>query len=158
MHIVVVMENNSGLIQKIRREESIGWMIKVAASWIDEQVKVGLESIDMSGGQFAIMMALFEEDGLTQVEIGKRISMPGYATSRNIDELENRNLLERLPHESSRRSHRIFITPQGSKLAPSLYDVALNIREQFNKVFDESEKKALSLLLLKLVRFSGKAK
>mgnify|MGYP001812211297 CR=1 FL=1 len=136
----------------MKREESIGWMIKAVASWIDEQLKIGLESICLTRGQFAIMMTLLEEDGLTQVEIGRRISMPGYATSRNIDELESRNLLKRKPHESTRRSYRIFITEQGRELAPSIYDVAYNLREHLLESFDDKEVKTLRLLLFQMVR------
>ena len=128
-------------------------MIKAAASWIDTQLSVGLESIAMSKGQFAIMMVLLEEgDGLTQVEIGRRISMPGYATSRNIDDLEKRSFVKRLPHESSRRSHRIYITPQGKELGPYLSELVGNIAEQLHEVFDKNEVKTLKHLLSKLVR------
>lgn len=137
---------------KIARRESTGWMIEAAASWIDAQLSAGLEPITMSKGQFAIIMVLLEEDGLTQVEIGRRISMPGYATSRNIDDLEKRNFVKRVPHESSRRSHRIHITPQGKELAPCLFELVGNIGEQLHEVFDKNEVKTLNLLLSKLVR------
>ncbi len=133
-------------------DESTPWLIKASASWVDKQLNIALESVGMSQGLFAIMMSLLEEDGLTQVEIGEKISMPGYATSRNIDELEKRNLVERRPHESSRRSYCIHITPQGEKLAQPLFEIALNIRKELHKVFDEEEAKTLNLLLTKLVR------
>lgn len=139
--------------KKIVRDESTGWMIKTAASWIDKQLNVGLKSTGISRGQFAIMMVLLEEDGLTQVDIGRRIAMPGYATSRNIDDLEKRDFVKRLPHESSRRSHRIHITPQGKELAPCLFELVDNIGEQLHEVFDEKEVKTLNLLLSKLVMF-----
>lgn len=153
MHYIVGMSSNRPeSAPRISREESIGWMIKVISFWIDEQLKTSLKSIDISGAQFGILIALIEEDGLTQAEIGRRISMPGYATSRNIDDLERRNLLERQPHESSRRSHRIFISEQGSELAPSLYKVIDYIRSQLHEALDEKEIQTLRQLLLKIVR------
>jgi len=147
------MENSEfGSINQTSRQESTGWMINIVAAWIDKQVDLGLNPIGLSKGEFAILMCLLEKDGLTQVEIGKNIAMPGYATTRNIDKLEILNLLKRHPHESSRRSHRIHLTPQGTKLGPGLISIAENINKNILGALDENDRETFCRLLSQVVK------
>ena len=127
-------------------------MINMVAAWIDKQVDLGLNPIGLSKGEFAILMCLLEKDGLTQVEIGKNIAMPGYATTRNIDKLEILNLLKRHSHESSRRSHRIHLTPQGRKLGPRLISIAKNINKNILGALDENNRETFCRLLSQVVK------
>lgn len=129
------------------REKSAGWMLKAISNWIDEELSLQLKPVGLSRVQFPIMMVLIEEEGLTQVEIGKKISMPGYATSRNIDQLEHRNLVKRQLHESSRRSHNIYLTPQGKQLAPQLISVANRISERLLDPLEDDEKETFKIFL-----------
>ena len=129
------------------REQSAGWMFKTISNWIDEELIRQLKTLGLSRIQFAIMMTLLEEEGLTQVEIGKRIYVPGYATSRNIDQLEDKSLVNRQVHESSRRSHRIYLTSQGTQLAPQLFSVANSISDMLLDALEGDEKKMFKSLL-----------
>ena len=129
------------------RKESAGWMIKTMSNWIDKELSRQLKPLGMSKVHFPIMMVLLEEEGLTQVEIGNKISMPGYATSRNIDQLEYRNLVKRQAHESSRRSHRIYLTPQGKELASELNTVANNLSEKLLDPLKIDEREAFKNML-----------
>lgn len=122
-------------------------MLKAISNWIDEELSLQLKPVGLSRVQFPIMMVLIEEEGLTQVEIGKKISMPGYATSRNIDQLEHRNLVKRQLHESSRRSHNIYLTPQGKQLAPQLISVANRISERLLDPLEDDEKETFKIFL-----------
>ena len=132
------------------REQSAGWMFKTISNWIDEELSRQLKSLGLSRIQFPIMMVLLEEEGLTQVEIGKRIYMPGYATSRNIDQLEYKKLVQRQLHESSRRSHRIYLTSQGKKLAPQLFLVAHAISDKLLDTLEGDEKQMFKALLYRV--------
>ena len=132
------------------RQESAGWMFKTISNWIDEEMSRQLKSLDLSRIQFPIMMVLLEEEGLTQVEIGRRIYMPGYATSRNIDQLEHKNLVKRQLHESSRRSHRIYLTSQGKQLAPQLFSVANSISDKLLDPLEGDQKELFRSLLYRV--------
>ena len=132
--------------------KSAGWMLKVINSWIDREHGRQMKAVGLSRAQFPIMMVLLEEEGLTQVEIGERIPIPGYATSRNLDQLENKNLVKRQPHETSRRSHRVYLTPEGKRLASTLPSVAKNISEQLVAPLRDDERELLLELLEQVVR------
>jgi DNA-binding MarR family transcriptional regulator len=122
-------------------------MIKTISNWIDKELSRQLKPLGISKVHFPIMMVLLEEEGLTQVEIGNKISMPGYATSRNIDQLEYRNLVKRQAHESSRRSHRIYLTPQGKELGSELITLADSLSEKLLDPLKIDEREAFKNML-----------
>lgn len=126
-------------------------MLKTLCARFDKRMIEVLKSHDLNLGQFAILMTLLEGDGITQAEIGKRISMPGYATTRNIDVLEKNGLLERHKNESSRRSFCIRLTEQGKALGPILFSTVKSINERAVSSLDEQEVEQLKMLLNKML-------
>lgn len=134
------------------KEGSAGWMLKSLATWLDNQMIIGLKSCKLSLGQFAIIMTLLERDCLTQTEIGRKVSMPGYATTRNIDRLEEAGLLTRKKHETSRRSYRIHLTNKGKQLAPKLFAIVEDVNGRFLSSFNEDDKKKFKLMLFDILK------
>ena len=132
------------------RESSVGWVVKSLGIWLDKQMEIGLEPFGLSMGQFAIMMTLLERDGLMQVEISRQLSMPGSATTRNIDKLEELKYVKRRSHEASRRSNRIFIAEKGSEIAPDLYSLIKDVNERFLCSLSGKDKAAFRALLFDL--------
>ena len=97
---------------------------------LDNEMISGLKPIGLSLGQFAIMMTLLERDGIQQVEIGEKIFMPRYATTRNLNKLEELGYIKRHKHETSGRSHCIYLTSKGRKLAPELYSLVKSVNQR----------------------------
>lgn len=133
------------------RENSVGWMIKSLAGGLDKEMSEALKHHKLNLGQFAILMTLLEGDGITQSEIGKRISMPGYATTRNIDELEKNGFLERQINKASRRSFCIRLTNEGRALAPALFSIVKKINKKALSPLEENEVEMLKTLLKKML-------
>lgn len=131
------------------RENSFGWLIRKISAGMDRDMTAALKPHGLNLGQFAILMTLLEKDEITQSDIGKKISMPGYATTRNIDVLENHGLLERQKHEASRRSFSIRLTEKGKSIAPVLFSIVKNINEGALASLDENETQVLKQLLSK---------
>ena len=125
------------------RLNSCGWYLGVLSSWMNDQMQENLNLLGLSLSQFAILMTLLEEEGLTQVEISKRVMLPGYATSRNLDRLESLGYVKRHCHETSRRALRIMLTEEGRALAPDLYRVTQGLNERFLAPLEENQKTEL---------------
>lgn len=119
---------------------SYGWYLKTMGTWIDNQMNERLEPLGLSLNQFTIIMTLLEQEGLTQVEIGQRVMLPAYATTRNIDKLESLGYVKRQRHEASRRSHRIMLTESGRALTPDLYRATKSVNERFLSPLEEEQK------------------
>lgn len=126
---------------------SCGWYLKTLGTWMDNQMNKRLGTMGLSLSQFAIIMTLLEQQGLTQVEIGQRVMLPGYATTRNIDKLESLGYVKRRRHETSRRSYRIQLTEAGRALAPDLYRATKSVNERFLSTLKEDDRTELLRIL-----------
>lgn len=133
------------------REQSVGWMLKFLSTQIDKEMNQALKPYGLNLERFAILMTLLEGDGLTQSEIGKKIFMPGYAITRNIDALEVDGLVQRHKHKTSRRSFCIRLTQKGRLLAPTLFSTVKRINEDALSSLDKEEVMQLKQLLSKML-------
>jgi DNA-binding MarR family transcriptional regulator len=133
---------------------SCGYYFKILGTWMDNKMNERLEPLGLSLTQFAVIMILLEKDSLTQVDIGQKAMLPGYAITRNIDKLESLGYVKRKRHESSRRSYRILLTDAGRDLAPALYRATESVNELFLSPLKEDQKtefnRTLSMLSSKL--------
>jgi DNA-binding MarR family transcriptional regulator len=134
------------------RKNSIGWMLKTLCNKLDTDMAKALKQLGLSPGQFAILMALMEREGQTQTEIGNKMTMPGYATTRNIDALEKMSFVVRLKDERSRRSYRIYLTDHGRKIAPKLFETVGKVNKELLLPLGVSEQKQFKDLLLKVLK------
>ncbi len=98
-----------------------------------------------------MLMCLWERDGITQAQLGKLVRVPGYTTTRTLDELENLGLVERREDPNSRRAHNVYLTTNGRRLRRVLTPLAHDVNESYLKVLDPKERRALLQLLKKLV-------
>ena len=135
---------------KKTREASVGKMLKILSFSLDGEMHQELKQLGLNLSQFAVLMTLLEEEGLSQAAIGKKIIMPGYSTTRNIDALEEKQLLERRKDERSRRSHRIYLTDQGHALCPQLVAIVKKVNEALLSTLLPTEEKQLKAILKKL--------
>ena len=129
------------------RENSVGWMLKMISTSLDEQMYNELKPHGLNLSQFGIMMTLLENDGLTQSEIGKQIVMPGYNTTRNIDALEEAGLVARHRHETSRRSHIVRLTARGRALGPALFAIVRDVNTRLLSGLSAQQTSSLKKLL-----------
>ena len=136
--------------QKVRKT-SVGWMLNVLSSRLDAVMNKELKQLDLSLNQFAILMTLMEKEGLTQAEIGRKTARLGYSTTRSIDGLEEKELVERRRDERSRRSYRIYLTNQGSAMDQKLFAIVNKVNEGFLSQISTKEKKQLATILQKLL-------
>ena len=139
-------QNSAGKI----RQGSTGWLVKSLGAWLDIQMDLRLKPLGLSRSQFTIIMTLLEGDELTQAEIGRKVLMPGYATTRNIDKLELNGLLERQPHKSSRRAHNIYLTEKARELAPALFSIVKEVNQTFLESIDGRDRNKFNTILSRL--------
>lgn len=133
------------------RTNSVGWMMKMISERLGSLIKQELKRLELDLKQFGVLMTLLEEEGLTQTEIGKKITLPGYATTRTIDALEKKQLIERRTDERSRRSYRIYLTDTGHATGPELFIIIKKINEDLLSVISTTERKQLTTILQKIL-------
>lgn len=106
-----------------------------------------LESFNIGSGQFAYLMVLFHQDGLSQDAINEIVKMDKATTVRAIKKLVEEGYVYRKRDLADKRSYKVFLTDKGS----SIKDIIFKVLREWNclllKDLDDQEKNlALKLL------------
>lgn len=72
--------------------------------------------IEITGEQWSVLYALWEEEGLTQQELAQRTFREKTAITRLIDNIERVNLVIRVADKGDRRTNLIYLTKAGRQL------------------------------------------
>ncbi len=132
------------------RNNSFGRLTNLITHHLNQKMEKRLAEKGLTIKLFGVVMILMAEDNITQIEIAKRAGLPGYATSRTLDELEKLELIERTPDPSSRRSFLIILTQKGQKLAKTLPPIINEVNQEILAPLNAKEQEQLILSLQKV--------
>ena len=108
------------------------------------------EEAGLSAYHFAVLATLDEGSRETQGAIADAL---GYDRSQLVgllDELEERNLVERHRDKVDRRRHVVHLTPEGKRTLTSLRKLSRRLDDEFLAPLDEEERETLHTLLRRL--------
>ncbi|MCA1009148.1 MarR family winged helix-turn-helix transcriptional regulator [Halobacillus halophilus] len=113
-------------------------------------IKSRLEPYNLAPEQNLIMMLLWEEDGLNQRQIAKKLNKDKTNIARMASSLESKGFITRKYSTEDRRSLELYLTTTGSELREEIMPVT----EEFNKIATKNltskEKEQLEHLLNKI--------
>lgn len=115
-------------MQKFNRHDSVGFLLQRAAKELSQHATRVLHSkgFDLKIEHMSILARLWEEDNLTQQELGERICQDKTNITRTIDLLEENGYVKRLPGENDRRNKYIQLTAKGKKMEKKFVPIVAN--------------------------------
>ncbi len=96
------------------------------------------------------LMALYQQNGLTQSEMHKQIGIEQPTAVRTLDRMERDGLIERTPSLSDRRAIQINLTEKGRSYEKTIEQCAKELNQLALNDFTEEEQQTLKNLLIKL--------
>ncbi|MGY8871032.1 MAG: MarR family winged helix-turn-helix transcriptional regulator [Pseudomonadales bacterium] len=136
---------------QLPRDQSFGWLVAVLGGQMASSFDQKLKKVGLNLGLWPSLFALWEEEGLTQVELAARCNTANYTTTRVLDSLEALGLVERKKHPTSRRAYQIFLTDKGRELEVSATEIAKECNEEFLSPLSDCERKEIHVLIMKLI-------
>jgi DNA-binding MarR family transcriptional regulator len=90
--------------------------------------------------QFTVMRILLESKpiGVTQRALAEIMSSDPNTIASLLERMESFGWLERNPHESDRRAHRIRLLPAGKKIYAQVRPIAINLQTEILSALPES--------------------
>lgn len=88
---------------------------------------------DISVAFFAVLQALWEEDGLSISDLGERVCLEKSTMTSLIDRMEKAGLLKRADHPTDRRAYQIYLTPRGKMIQEKIDHVASQAYQSLTK-------------------------
>lgn len=128
-------------------EKSIGFLLSKAYQRAWGIMREEIEPYDLTPPQFALLSFLWQQDGLTQVELSEKGQIDRSTIGGLIDRLERNGLLERRQHPQDRRAYRIYLTEQGKSMENTLTGCAERALNRITTGLNEKELTELRRML-----------
>ena len=96
--------------------QSLGYLVRDTFRAFTRELEARIESEGVSIGQWYFLRALWEQDGLTQRELSRRVGMMEPTTVTAVNAMEARGLVRRVRDARDRRKVKVVLTPRGRRL------------------------------------------
>jgi DNA-binding MarR family transcriptional regulator len=127
--------------------KSIGFLLSKAYQRAWAIMREEIESYDLTPPQFGLLAFLWQQDGMTQVELSEKGQIDRTTIGGMIDRLVKIGLVERRPHPQDRRAYKIHLTERGKELEGPLSECAGRSVSKFTKGLNEHEVNELRRML-----------
>jgi DNA-binding MarR family transcriptional regulator len=108
-------------------EASVGAILRMAHLAYAQDLQNYLASHDIAFGMWFYLRALWEEDGLTQRELSRRVSATEATTAQQLTNMERSGLVVRRRSTRDRRSSHVHLTGAGRALRARLLPYAVEV-------------------------------
>lgn len=108
-------------------ESSVGYLLRDTHRAFSRILQASIAPWGVTMGMWYFLRALWDEDGLTQRELSRRVGMMEPTTVSALNHMERRGLIERRRNEKDRRKVNVFLTRQGKALEKKLLPYAVDV-------------------------------
>jgi DNA-binding MarR family transcriptional regulator len=117
---------------------------------ITRAYKDSIASIGLTHGQFFMLIALYEEDGLLPSRLADKVSLDRPTTTGLLDRLERDGWIERRFDPTNRRTVRAHLTPKALEQRSAILGAYEKINGHFLEKYSNEEWSLLQSLLERL--------
>jgi DNA-binding MarR family transcriptional regulator len=108
-------------------DQSVGYLVREAHRAFLRALGARVSRHGVSIGMWYFLRALWEEDGLTQRELSRRVRMMEPTTATALESMERRGLISRTRNSVDRRKVNIHLTDEGQRLREVLLPYAREV-------------------------------
>lgn len=114
-------------------------LISYTYRMIQKKFAKELAPYNIGWGHFAILMAVYEEEGRSQDELALSRGFDKTMIAKSMVKLENEGLICRRSDPDDKRVKRLYITDKGRALRPDLQQIGVDICKMLLKDFNDME-------------------
>jgi len=142
--------NSTGNTSRYRAENSVGYQIRATHLTFAKFLRNRLQPHRVTPGQWFFLRALWEEEGLSQRELSRRVRTTEPTTVSALRLLERNGLIERVRNTQDRRTINIFLTDRGRALREELLPGVLELNRVATEGLTREEVQEAFRLLSKM--------
>lgn len=114
------------------------------------QSKLNTMKLDLTFEMLQVMVKLWQEDGINQQELSRRLLKDKSSLSYVLNNLEKRNLISRKEDKSDKRNKILLVTDSGLELKSIFYPAIREIYKELSIALNESDIDNMYAELIKL--------
>ena len=130
---------------------SLGFVISATNTKMKNHLAKALKPYNVTPEQWALLIQLWERDGITQKELSEKSLKDQPTTTRILDKLEKRGLIRRQANSEDRRVFLIYLTSEGLNIRAPLTGLARQALAEALQGFSEQDQTQLRNLLNKII-------
>src|SRR5215470_2634172 len=130
--------------------DSMGYLVRYAYRSFVKALSVELDMHDITTGQWSVLRVLWQEEGMSQVELAQRMMVEKASLTPVLESLAGSRLIIRRRNAQDRRKVNIFLTARGRRLKAMLLPSGRKINKRATRGMSAAEIDRLRDLLAKL--------
>ena len=132
-------------------EDSTPQLVSVAARLFSRALQASFAQHEVSAGQWPLLLYLWDQDGLSQKQLSRRVQIEEATTTRTLDRMERDGLVRRVRDESDRRRINVFLTEHGQQLREELVPYAQEVNALATHGLSDQDKSKINSLLIYMI-------
>ena len=132
------------------REESATYLAAQLAKAFTRSLQARAAKLGFSPGQFPILLALWDEEGLTQAQLLQRIDVEQATMANTLARMQRDGLIEKRPHPTDKRAQLVYLTETSRQLREEALSAAEDADNALFAGFRRFEKE----LMLEYIRWA----
>ncbi|MBB4196344.1 hypothetical protein CCR94_13425 [Rhodoblastus sphagnicola] len=133
---------------EFRRDESLGYVVNLLGRLFARALDQRLRRHGVALGQFPVLLILWEQEGITQSEIARRLDIEQPTVANTLKRMERDGLVSFGPDPGNRRQVLVGLSEKGRALRAPLIAEAEAVNGQASQDFSAAER-ALFIALLR---------
>jgi len=127
--------------------DSVGFVVREVWRLFARCLAPRIAREGVSIGMWFVLRMLWDEDGMTQRELGERVGINGPTMVTALNSMERAGLVKRIHNQADRRKINIFLTERGRKLKSKLWPMAAEVLALGLSGLTHSEVQSLNKML-----------
>jgi len=124
-------------------DRSIGYQVRLTHRLLQRALQLRIQPHGVSLGMWYYLRTLWDEDGLTQGDLSRRLGTMEPTTLAAIASMEREGLVRRERSLEDRRKVHVFLTDKAKDLEPQLLPLAIQVGRVATRALSESERDRL---------------
>ncbi|MCW2285574.1 DNA-binding MarR family transcriptional regulator [Rhodoblastus acidophilus] len=125
---------------EFRREDSLGYMVNLLGRLFARALDRRLGKYGVAHGQFPVLLILWEQEGITQSEIARRLDIEQPTVANTLKRMERDDLVTFAADPGNRRQVLIGLTEKGRALKTPLIAEALAVNDRAVEDFEAADR------------------
>ena len=133
------------------RRSSLGYQINHLARLMAQALRMRIAPFGVVPGQFAQLLALYEQDGLSQRELCERVRIEQPTMANTLQRMERDGLIRRLPDPADGRRAAVMLTGRARDLEDDLVGAARSINSEATRNIGDDELATFMKVLSRII-------
>ena len=133
------------------REMSAGYLVNQLARLFARELQHHIQPLGIVTGQFPVLLALWNKDGITQRELLSEIDVEQATLANTLTRMERDGLVKRTKHPNDARAQQIWLTEKALRVRDAAYQSATKVNQDALADLSVSEREQFIELMGRII-------